>query len=95
MNVVMSLYLALLFVAFVPGVLLTLPSGGSKYTVLAVHAILFTLVWQFTHMMVLDSSEPFQGAWANMVPVAKRPGNVVPQVHPGLKTPTFFGMRRF
>jgi hypothetical protein len=32
---------AVLFAAFVPGVLLTFPKGGSKTTVLVVHAILF------------------------------------------------------
>jgi hypothetical protein len=52
MNVYMSLYLAVLFVAFVPGVLVTLPKGGSKYTVLAVHTLLFTVVWHFTHKAV-------------------------------------------
>jgi len=61
MNVLMSLYLAALFVAFVPGILVTLPKGGSKYTVLAVHAALFTLVWHFTHKMVWRlSHEGFQ-----------------------------------
>jgi len=61
MNILMSLYLALLFVAFVPGVLLTLPKGGNKYTVLAVHAVLFTLVWHFTHKIALRlCSEGFQ-----------------------------------
>jgi hypothetical protein len=35
---------ALLFAAFVPGVLVTLPKGGSKTTVLAVHAVLFSVV---------------------------------------------------
>ena len=52
MNVFLSLYLALLFVAFVPGVLVTLPKGGSKYTVLAVHALLFSVVWHFTNKTV-------------------------------------------
>ena len=52
MNIFMSLYLAALFVAFVPGVLVTLPKGGAKYTVVAVHAVLFVLVWHFTHRTV-------------------------------------------
>ena len=57
MNVVVGLYLAALFVAFVPGVLLTLPSGGSKYTVLAVHAVLFTVVLYFTYGIVYDVAD--------------------------------------
>ena len=35
---------ALVFVAFVPGVLVTLPPGGGKWMVLAVHGALFTLL---------------------------------------------------
>jgi hypothetical protein len=36
-----------LFAAFVPGVLTTLPKGGSKATVLIVHAALFAIVTHF------------------------------------------------
>jgi len=52
MNIFASLYLAALFVAFVPGVLITLPSGGKRMVVLAVHALLFTVVWHFTNKTV-------------------------------------------
>jgi hypothetical protein len=42
---------AALFVAFVPGVLITLPPMGDRTTVLIVHGILFavvsTYVWKF------------------------------------------------
>ena len=48
----MSLYLAALFVAFVPGVLVTLPPRSSRNVVLVVHAALFVLVWHFTNRMV-------------------------------------------
>ena len=34
---------AVLFAAFVPGVVLTFPKGGSKATVLVVHAVLFAV----------------------------------------------------
>lgn len=37
---------ALVFAAFVPGVLVTLPPGGSRTTVLAVHAGLFAVLHQ-------------------------------------------------
>jgi hypothetical protein len=60
MNLLVSLYLAALFVAFVPGVLVTLPKGGSKMTVVVVHALLFTLVWHFTQKMVWRLSEGFK-----------------------------------
>ena len=47
---------ALLFVAFVPGVLVTLPSPSSdRMVVLAVHAVLYVLVsayvWKLTKKM--------------------------------------------
>jgi hypothetical protein len=68
MNVFLGLYLALLFVAFTPGVLVTLPKGGSKYTVLAVHAALFTLVWSFTYKTVWRMTmEGFQNNSMNAV----------------------------
>ena len=34
---------AVLFAAFVPGVVITFPKGGSKATVLVVHAVLFAI----------------------------------------------------
>ena len=34
----------LVFVAFVPGVLVTLPPGGTRVHVLAVHGVLFALL---------------------------------------------------
>jgi hypothetical protein len=44
MDLISSILSALLFVAFVPGVLVTIPSKGSKATVLVVHAVLFAVV---------------------------------------------------
>jgi len=41
------LFSALLFVMFVPGVLVTLPPGGSKWVVLAVHGLLFATLSHF------------------------------------------------
>ena len=75
MSLMMSLYLALLFVAFVPGVLVTLPSGGKKMVVLAVHAVLFIVVWYFTNGMVSDLTEGFQKApkASSLVAKATRP----------------------
>lgn len=44
MDLVSSIITAALFVAFVPGVLTRIPPGGTKATVLVVHAALFSLV---------------------------------------------------
>lgn len=49
MDFVSTLLSAILFAAFVPGVLGTFPKGESKATVLVVHALLFALV---THMVM-------------------------------------------
>ena len=65
MNVLMTLYVAVLFVALTPGVLLTLPKGGSKYTVALVHGLVFALVFHLTHKMVwkmLAELDGFQGS---------------------------------
>jgi len=48
MNWLMFAFTAALFYAFVPGVLVRLPPGGSKTVTLAVHAALFALVLHFT-----------------------------------------------
>jgi len=42
-----ALYIVLLFVALTPGVLLTLPKGGSKLKVALVHAVVFAVVHLF------------------------------------------------
>ena len=43
---------ALLFAVFVPGVLVTLPPGGSKWVVLAVHGLLFAFLSHRLALMV-------------------------------------------
>ena len=57
----MSLYLAALFVALTPGVLLTLPKGGNKMTVAVVHGLVFAVVWYFTHRMAWRYSMQLSG----------------------------------
>ncbi len=74
----MSLYLAALFVAFVPGVLVTLPPRSSRNVVLAVHAALFVLVWHFTNRMVFRMLyEGFQNNNMAMNNSTNNSGNVV------------------
>ena len=48
MNLVISIYSAILFFVLSHGVLLRLPSNGSKFTVAGVHAIVFAVVLYFT-----------------------------------------------
>ena len=44
---------ALTFFLLVPGVLVTIPAGGSKITVAAVHAVVFAIVHKLVHKYVL------------------------------------------
>jgi hypothetical protein len=48
----MALYAAVLFYVLTPGVLLSLPPGGSRMTVNLTHAVVFGLVLALTHKMV-------------------------------------------
>ena len=50
----LSLYFAVLFFVLSPGILLSLPPGGSKVTVAATHSIVFALVYTLTHKMVYN-----------------------------------------
>ena len=61
MNVLMTIYVALLFVVLTPGVLLTIPKGGSKLVVAAVHGLVFALVYHFTHKMVWRAVNTMSG----------------------------------
>ena len=49
----MALYAAALFYVLTPGIVLSLPPGGSKITVALTHAAVFGLVWMLTHKAVL------------------------------------------
>lgn len=57
MDLVSTILSVLLFVAFVPGVLITFPKGGSKATVLVTHAVLFAVVTSVVMRMYWSSVE--------------------------------------
>lgn len=48
----MAVYLAVLFYLLTPGVLVSLPPGASRMTTNLTHAVVFGVVWHFTHKMV-------------------------------------------
>ena len=52
MSLFVSLYAAILFFVLTPGILLTLPKGGKKFQVAGVHALVFAVVFHFTHKLV-------------------------------------------
>jgi len=56
MNVYSSLYLALLFFVLTPGILLSIPPGGSKIVVALTHAVVFAIVYHFTNRAVVNAT---------------------------------------
>lgn len=52
MHWLLFFYVFALFFVLTPGILLRLPPNSGKYTVAAVHALVFVLVLKFTHIAV-------------------------------------------
>jgi len=52
MSLLVSLYAAVLFFLLTPAILLRLPKNGNKFTVAGVHALVFALIFHFTHKLV-------------------------------------------
>lgn len=61
MNVLMSLYVVVLFVLLTPGVVLSLPTGGNRITCAVVHGVLFAVAWHFTHKAVWRATSQLSG----------------------------------
>jgi hypothetical protein len=76
----MFIFTALLFFVLTPGIVLSLPPKGSKLTVAAVHAVVFALIFTFTHKLVWDwgvssgliVKDAFTGGNAAMMPAAPK-----------------------
>jgi hypothetical protein len=59
---VFSIYVLALFFFLSPGILVTLPNGGSKMKVAAVHGLIFAVVLYFTgHFVWSWSNKLFEG----------------------------------
>ena len=56
MKMFMFFYVFLLFVLLTPGILLSLPPKGSKWSMAIVHGLVFALVWCFTNNYVREMS---------------------------------------
>jgi len=54
MNLVMFIFSAVLFFILTPGILLSLPPGGSKTVVALTHAVVFGLVFTLSHNMLMS-----------------------------------------
>lgn len=61
MNWTVTVYSAILFFLLTPGILLSIPKRGSKYTIAGVHALVFAVVWHFTHKQVCKLSTQYEG----------------------------------
>jgi len=51
----MSLFTAVLFFVLVPGILVSLPPGGSFVSKAMFHAVVFALVYHYSHKFVWKS----------------------------------------
>ena len=56
MNWAVTVYAAILFFVLTPAVLVRLPPKGGKFTVAAVHAVVFAVIFPFTHKLVWQLS---------------------------------------
>ena len=54
MNLIMFIFSALLFFLLTPGILLSLPPGGSRTVVAITHAIVFAAVWTMSHNILMS-----------------------------------------
>ena len=73
-SIVTSVFAAILFFILSPGVFLRIPKTGSKMTVTGVHALVFAVLFYFTHAMVYRFFNP-SGRREGMK-VAKKEGAV-------------------
>lgn len=71
MNWICTIYVAVLFFVLTPGVLLSLPPKSSKLVVAATHAVVFALIWHFTHKIVWRMSVGHEGFKEGLSPTQK------------------------
>lgn len=57
-SIATSVFAAILFFILSPGVFLRIPNNGSKMTVTGVHALVFAVLFYFTHAMVYRFFNP-------------------------------------
>ena len=61
MQLLFSLYVALLFFILTPAILVRLPPKASKFTVAGFHAVVFALILHFTGKIVWNFARSFEG----------------------------------
>lgn len=60
MNLTVLIFSTVLFFVLSPGVLVTIPKNGSKITASAVHAVVFGIIFHFSHNFIMQLSEGFK-----------------------------------
>jgi len=89
MHLLSTIFSALLFSAFVPGILFRIPPKGSKYLVLFTHATLFALVYHFAHKAVFHiSAEGFIEGGLFGIPSCRTISGPCSPVAPSCSPPT-------
>lgn len=73
MSLLVSFYTAALFFALVPGNIVSLPKGGNKWTVVAVHALIFALIYHFTNKLVWRVASSLEGFTEGNTPISTTP----------------------
>lgn len=61
MSLTVTIYAAILFFLLTPAILVRLPPSGNKWTVAAVHALVFALIFHFTHKLVWRLGASLEG----------------------------------
>ena len=83
MDLVSSVLSALLFAAFVPGVLIRLPQHGTRGTILVVHAILFSVITTFVMHFYWHKIKGYLETFSNYGPTC--PNGYAPGTNQGGK----------
>jgi hypothetical protein len=61
MKILYSVYIILLFILLTPGVLISIPKGGSRLAVAATHGVLFAIAYYFTRKIVWKAILSIEG----------------------------------
>ena len=83
MQLLMTLFVAALFYVLTPGILVTLPKGGSKMVVAATHAVVFAIVFGLVHKSVWAYLYP--EGFVGEMPVVAMPMPTPPGVTEAMK----------
>lgn len=91
MQLLMTLFVAALFYVLTPGILLTLPKGGSKAMVAATHALVFAVVFGLVHKSVWHFLYPegFVGEMPAVAMPTPMPEGVADAVKEKKEMPTY------